>query len=154
MAQAQETVEQRNIQFTRGRPYMKNDNAHIEQKNWTHVRKIFGWDRYDTFDVQKSMNDLYSNELPLMMNMFQASVKLIEKTRIGSKVKRRYDPAKTPLDRLVEYYGQKPLPLPVQRLLELRENIDPFKLSREIQKKLKLIEQLRRSKADGEDAVI
>lgn len=147
--------EQRNIQFTRGRPYMKNDNAHIEQKNWTHVRKVFGWDRYDTFDVQKAMNDLYTNELSLMMNLFQASVKLIEKTRIGSKVKRRYDEAKTPLDRLIEYYGEKaPLPLPVQRLIELRENIDPFELSQQIEKKLKRIEQLRRECRDAEAAVL
>ena len=90
-----------------------------------------------------------------MMNLFQASVKLIEKTRIGSKVKRRYDEAKTPLDRLIEYYGEKaPLPLPVQRLIELRENIDPFELSQQIEKKLKRIEQLRRECRDAEAAVL
>lgn len=131
------------IQFTRGRPYMKNDNAHIEQKNWTHVRKVFGWERYDSIEVQEAMNELYANELSLMMNLFQASVKLVEKIRTGSKVTRRYDNAKTPLDRLVEYHKDQALPLPVQRMLALRENLDPFELSAQIEKKLKDIEQIR-----------
>lgn len=142
------------IQFTRGRPYMKNDNAHIEQKNWTHVRKVFGWERYDSIEVQQAMNELYANELSLMMNLFQASVKLVEKTRTGSKVTRRYDNAKTPLDRLVEYYKGQPLPLPVQHLLVLRENIDPFELSAKIEKKLKDIEQIRRGHKNTETAVL
>lgn len=145
---------QGDIEFTRGRPYKKNDNAHIEQKNWTHVRKVFGWDRYDTFEVQEAMNNLYTNELSLMMNLFQASVKLIEKVRTGSKVTRRYDEAKTPLDRLIEYYGEAALPLPVQRLIALRENADPFELSRQIEKKLKHIEKLRRKKTTATISVI
>jgi DNA-binding transcriptional ArsR family regulator len=57
--------EERNIQFTRSRPYKKDDNAHIEQKNWTHVRKLIGWDRYDSPQALAAMNDLYENELPL-----------------------------------------------------------------------------------------
>jgi hypothetical protein len=65
------------IQFTRGRPYKKDDNAHVEQKNWTHVRKIIGWDRFDTPAAVSLLNDLYQNELRLMMNLFQPSVKLI-----------------------------------------------------------------------------
>lgn len=145
---------QRDIQFTRGRPYMKNDNAHVEQKNWTHVRKVFGWDRYDSFELQEAMNDLYSNELSLMMNLFQSSVKLIEKIRVGSKVTRRYDEAKTPLERLIEYYGQDALPLSVQRLIALRDNTDPFRLSQQIEKKLKHIEKLRRRKTEIQKAVI
>ena len=55
--------DQNNIQFTRGRPYKKDDNAHIEQKNWTHVRKIFGYLRYDSAPAQKTINELYQNEL-------------------------------------------------------------------------------------------
>jgi len=54
--------DQNQIQFTRGRPYKKNDNAHIEQKNWTHVRKIFGYERYDSPAALEAMNDLYQNE--------------------------------------------------------------------------------------------
>jgi len=60
--------EEEGIQFTRSRPYKKDDNAHIEQKNWTHVRKFMGWDRYDSLKASEAMNDLYEKELPLFMN--------------------------------------------------------------------------------------
>lgn len=73
----------RQIQFTRGRPYKKDDNAHIEQKNWTHVRKLMGWERYDTAKAVEAMNDLYRHELRLGMNVFQPSVKLLRKVRVG-----------------------------------------------------------------------
>jgi len=79
------------IGFTRSRPYKKDDNAHIEQKNWTHVRKLIGWDRYDTPEAVQAMNDLYAHELRLYMNLFQPSVKLRERVRKGSRRTRRYD---------------------------------------------------------------
>ena len=65
------------IQLTRGRPYKKDDNAHIEQKNWTHVRRLIGWDRYDSPAAVQLLNDLYRHEQRLMMNLFQPSVKLL-----------------------------------------------------------------------------
>ena len=83
--------EQKDIQLTRGRPYKKDDNAHIEQKNWTHVRKLMGWDRYDTHEAVEAINDLYRHELRLWMNLFLPSVKLLKKIRVGSKVRRVYD---------------------------------------------------------------
>lgn len=61
----------KSIQFTRGRPYKKDDNAHIEQKNWTHIRKLVGWERYDSAAAVKLLNSLYRNEIRLMMNLFQ-----------------------------------------------------------------------------------
>jgi hypothetical protein len=67
------------IQFTRGRPYKKDDNAHIEQKNWTHVRKIFGYERYDSKQAVEAMNDLYRNELRIFQNLFLPSMKLLDK---------------------------------------------------------------------------
>jgi len=79
------------IQFTRGRPYKKDDNANIEQKNWTHVRKLLGWDRYDSHQALEAINDLYRNELRFMMNLFQPSVKLVRKVRVGSRLRRVYD---------------------------------------------------------------
>ena len=82
------------ILFTRSRPYMKKDNAHIEQKNWTAVRKILGYDRFDREEHLKLINDLYDNELRLFINFFQPTMKLKKKTRIGSKYKREYDHAK------------------------------------------------------------
>jgi len=74
----------------RGRPYKKDDNAHIEQKNWTHVRKLLGWERYDTCEAIEAINDLYLNELPLWLNLFLPSVKVLKKVRVGSKVRRVY----------------------------------------------------------------
>jgi len=84
------------IQFTRSRPYKKDDNAHIEQKNWTHVRKLVGWDRYDTPAHLQALQALYRGPWSAMMNLYQPCVKLKEKVRHGSRVTRRYDRAQTP----------------------------------------------------------
>lgn len=95
----------RMIEFTRGRPYAKNDNAHIEQKNWTQVRKVFGYSRRETEAEMNLMNDLYRNELRLYKNFFTANIKLIDKKRVGlnnEKIKRIYDQAKTPYQRVLE----------------------------------------------------
>jgi len=85
----------KNIQLTRGRPYKKDDNAHIEQKNWTHVRKLLGWDRYGSVAAGKATNDLYRQELRWLLNLYLPSVKMVKKTRVGSKVKRVYDAQQT-----------------------------------------------------------
>ena len=132
--------EKRKIQFTRGRPYKKDDNAHIEQKNWTHVRKILGYLRYDSPTALDAINDLYKNELGSMMNLFQPSVKLVEKTRVGSRLKRTYDPPTTPLDRLRGCQLADPAKL--QELKKLRASLDPFKLSQIIEQKLDRIFEL------------
>lgn len=128
------------IQFTRGRPYKKDDNAHIEQKNWTHVRKLLGWDRYDTIKALAAINDLYRNEMRLMMNLFQPSVKLVSKKRIGSRIVRRYDKPQTPLDRLKASGHVHPKKF--AGLLMLQQQTDPFKLSRIIDRKLRRIYKL------------
>jgi len=126
-----------NIQFTRSRPYKKDDNAHIEQKNWTHVRKFMGWDRYDSPEALNAMNDLYEKELPLFMNLFQPSVKLIKTVRKGSRKIRIYDKPQTPLDRLLSTYC---LSKPKQEeLLALRTKLDPFKLAETVNHKLERI---------------
>jgi hypothetical protein len=132
--------EQRKIQFTRGRPYKKDDNAHIEQKNWTHVRKILGYLRYDSPTALETINDLYQNELRSMMNLFQPSVKLVKKTRVGARLKRIYNPPTTPLDRLRG--GQLTDPSKLQELKKLRASLDPFKLSQIIEQKLDHIFEL------------
>jgi transposase InsO family protein len=126
--------EARQIQFTRGRPYKKDDNAHIEQKNWTHVRKLLGWDRYDSQQALEALNDLYRHELRLMMNLFQPSVKLVRKVRVGSRLRRVYDNPQTPLDRLLNADGADPAPL--QALQQLRARLDPFMLAQTIERKL------------------
>jgi hypothetical protein len=138
----------RKIQFTRGRPYKKDDNAHIEQKNWTHVRKLIGWDRYDSPAAVGLLSDLYHHELRLMMNLFQPSVKLIRKVRIGSRLKRVYDSPQTPLERLRACPGIDKAA--VAKLLKLRQVTDPFVLANTIDKKLDRIADLasRRDRSD------
>ena len=133
--------EERQIGFTRSRPYKKDDNAHIEQKNWTHVRKLIGWDRYDTVEAVRAMNDLYVHELRLYMNLFQPSVKLIRIDRRGSRKTRRYDVPQTPLDRLVKMPGADAKKM--ESLLQLRARLDPFALASAIRRKLDRIWRLK-----------
>jgi hypothetical protein len=129
--------DERHIQFTRGRPYKKDDNAHIEQKNWTHVRKLLGWERYDRRVALTALNQLYTHELRWMMNLFQPSVKLIRKVRVGSRLLRQYDRAQTPLDRWLAYPSAHTLKR--QAWLKLRQPLDPFVLSASIDQQLQRI---------------
>ncbi len=129
--------EAKRIQLTRGRPYKKDDNAHIEQKNWTHVRKLLGWDRYDSAAVVEAINDLYGQELRLWLNLYLPSVKLVKKMRVGSKLRRVYDAAQTPLQRVLAS-GQADATR-VAELKKLRLSLDPFQLSRQIDQKLQRI---------------
>jgi hypothetical protein len=128
------------IAFTRSRPYKKDDNAHVEQKNWTHVRKLFGYLRYDSEEALEEMNDLYRGDLRLFQNLFLTSVRLVAKKRVGSRLRRSYDAAKTPLDRLLASPGRHGLKLCALRAL--RERLDPFVLSSRIDKKLRRIHAL------------
>ncbi len=122
------------VQLTRSRPNKKNDNAHIEQKNYTHVRKVLGYFRYDTPEAVAAINDLYRNELRLFQNLFQPSVRLRKKVRVGSRVRRYYDKPQTPLDRLIAC--KKGNVNVIQQLKELRDKLDPIALSKQIDVKL------------------
>jgi len=142
------------IQFTRSRPYKKNDNAYIEQKNWTHVRKLVGWDRYDTPAQRKAIQALYTGCWGTMMNLYQPCVKLKEKVRIGARVTRRYDPPQTPLDRLIAFYADKRLPKAVRELCEQRDHTDPFLLSKGVDKALGALSRIDREKEEPQNAVL
>ena len=98
------------------------------------MRRILGWDRYDSLEALDAINDLYRNELRLMMNLFQPSVRLTGKQRLGARLVRRYDAPRTPLDRLVD--NGKGNAVRVARLVKLRTAIDPFALSEAIDRKL------------------
>lgn len=127
---------QRSIRLTRGRPRKKNDNAHIEQKNGTHVRQPMGYLRYDTPQAVAAINELY-RDMDLFQNLFQPSVKLIKTIRRGSKSRRVFDDPTTPLDRLIR--SKRGIRLKVRALKELRDRTNPFELSRRIDLKLDLI---------------
>ncbi|MFM8552859.1 MAG: integrase [Nitrospiraceae bacterium] len=121
------------VQFTRSRPYKKDDNAHVEQKNWTHVRKLVGWERYDSREALAALNALYA-DLRLFQNLYQPSMKLVRKERVGSRQIRRYDTPQTPLERVracPEADRKK-----VAALSRILETTDPFALSQRIDRHL------------------
>jgi len=119
------------IQFTRGRPYKKDDNAHIEQKNWTHVRKLVGYDRYDSPAALAALNTLYA-DLRLLQNLWLPSVKLVTKTRVGSRVRRVYGPPQTPLARVRACPSADPTK--VAALVREQATLDPFALAARIER--------------------
>ena len=133
------------LAFTRSRPYRKNDNAHVEQKNYTHVRQWFGYERHDNPEVLSLMNSLCKGALGRLLNFFLPSMKLQSKRREGSKTIRVYDRAVTPLERVLgreEVSAQKKA-----HLRELRGRLNPFALRRQIDKSLKEIDAIRELKA-------
>lgn len=124
-------------QFTRSRPYRKNDNAYVEQKNWTHVRHLFAYDRFEDPALVPLMNDLYANEWSLFQNHFSTTLKLIEKVRIGSRYKKRYDQPKTPYQRVLECST-----ISEEKKKELRafhQTLNPFQLKKTVNAKAKAI---------------
>ena len=123
--------------FTRSRPYKKNDNAHVEQKNWSHVRQLFGYDRFEDPDLVDLMNDLYANEWSLYQNHFCPSMKLLEKERINSKYYKKYGSPRTPYDRVMasEHVSDEEK----DRLQTVHKALNPFILKKNIEKKLRVI---------------
>jgi hypothetical protein len=133
----------RQIQFTRGRPYKKDDNAHVEQKNWTHVRKHMGYLRYDTEAARTAMNAVYA-DLRLLQNLFLPSVKLQTKERVGARLRRRYGAPRTPLERV--HACPQADAAKVAALLRLRDRLDPFVLAARIEKELERVYALASSR--------
>jgi len=123
------------VEVTRGGPYKKNDNAHIEQKNVTHVRSIFGYERIEDVNLTKFMNEIYVDYLGPLKNFYTPCLKLKSKERIGSKIKKKYDKPKTPYQRLLESGAltikQK------QDLMNVKSKINPFILQTGLNEKLK-----------------
>lgn len=125
------------VQFTRSRPYHKDDNAHVEQKNWTHVRQWFGYHRLNKQQIVNMMNKLYQSEWRLYHNFFQPSMKLIEKKVIASKVLKRYDKPMTPYERVLK---SKYVHISLKRYLkEQFKNLNPFQLKKGIEANMKKI---------------
>jgi hypothetical protein len=89
------------VTFTRSRSYKKNDSCHVEQKNWSVVRRLIGYDRYNSRAALQALNRVY-DLLRLYINFFQPVMKLKHKTRHGARVHKVYDVAKTPYQRLLE----------------------------------------------------
>lgn len=133
---------ERPVLFTRARPYRKNDNAHVEQRNWTHVRQHFGYERYDDPAVVPLINELCKGALGQLLNHFLPTHKLEEKKlRAGKSPLRVYGPAQTPYARVLlaaEVSAEKKT-----ELQALHGRLNPFELAREIERQKKQIEARR-----------
>ena len=132
------------INLTRSRPYKKNDNAHVEQKNYTAIRQLVGYHRLDKRGQQDILNDLYAKEWRLYLNFFQPTLKLKEKIKDieTKKTKKKYFEAKTPYQRLLEHpkvsQEQKDM------LKSVYRDLNPITLQAEIRRKLELLRRTLR----------
>ena len=139
------------VQFTRSRPYHKNDNAHVEQKNWTHVRCLLGYERLEREELLRPINALYRNAWALYHNHFCPSMKLKEKRREGARQIKQHDAPKTPYQRLLES-GE----LDAQKRAVLQEQhaaLNPFALKRQIEAGLREIQRALRAGRRSGDSV-
>lgn len=125
------------VQFTRSRAYHKDDNSHVEQKNWTHVRQWLGYHRFDIPEIVPLLNKLYKTEWRLFHNFFCPSMKLIAKQRIASRTIKRYDNPKTPYQRVMD--SPDIVPSVKRSLTELLRKLNPFHLRKAMENKLEKI---------------
>jgi len=126
----------RPVPLTRSRPYRKNDQAHVEQKNWTHVRQLLGYQRLEQPQLVPLINELYRT-WGLLHNFFCPNLKLLSKTRKGAKTIRKYSPPQTPYQRLLE--SKHLSPEQKQKLQNRFQQLNPLQLKREIEQKLKSV---------------
>lgn len=124
------------VKFTRRRPYKKNDAAHVEQKNDTTVRQLFGYSRVDTKEIVDLMNEIYSYYWNPLLNYFCPTLKLKRKDRIGGKTKKVYDEPITPYERLMN--SEHLTELEKDRLRTTRDGLNPIELKKTLDKKLDL----------------
>jgi hypothetical protein len=135
----------RPIYVTRSRPYKKDDNAHVEQKNWTHVRQWFGYERYDNAEAVEPINELVRGPYAQLLNYFHANLKLERTERKEGQLKKIYQAARTPLARVLDcahVCGKVK-----ERLRQQKSRLNPFALKAEVERKLKVIAGLCRQKS-------
>jgi hypothetical protein len=134
--------EKNNLYFTRSRPDRKNDNAYVEQKNYTHVRDWLGYGRFDAPEQLTAINDLYRNELRWYNNFFLPVMKIVSKEKINNSVcRKKYDAAKTPYQRLRE--SNQISDEQKQKLHALYLTLNPVQLKKVIDEKIKNIKKLQ-----------
>lgn len=142
--------EEYEITFTRSRPYKKNDNCYVEQKNYTVMRRFLGYARFDT-DIRLNLVRRILALVEVYVNFFQPTMKLVEKQRVGAKVKKHYDVAKTPYQRLLSsgvLTDQKR-----QQLQVYYETLNPMALKRQINTLSLKLEKTLRYKIPGAKVV-
>lgn len=140
-----EREEKASVELTRSRPYHKNDNAHIEQKNWTHVRQLIGYERLGEEACVAALNSVYE-DWNLLQNLFCPTMKLKEKRREGGRYRKSYHLAESPAERLLAWTGlsQKKRDW-IKR--QQREQ-DPFELHQRVESKLRALWKILRDAQD------
>jgi len=123
-----------NISYTRSRSYHKNDQAHIEGKNYQSIRKVVGYERITDPKLVRMIDDMYQNEHRLLTNYFYTTLKLKEKIRVNGKTKKKYETAKTPYQRLIE--SDKISKEVKDKLTKEYNRLNPAELQRNLRKKL------------------
>lgn len=118
------------VEYTRSRAYQKNDNAHIQGKNWTHIRQYIGYKRLENKDTVSMLNEIYTKYWSDYFNYFIPSEKLLSKQRVGARTIKIHDKPKTPFQRLLE---SKHVSTRVKKELTKRfKQLNPFELEVEI----------------------
>jgi hypothetical protein len=132
------------VEFTRSRPYKKNDNCYVEQKNFTHVRELFGYERFEDQELVELMNEIYTRYWNPLQNHFLPTFKLKKKIRIGARIHKKYDTPMTPYQRLIEcpHLTREEK----DELMEQHYQLDPFELKKNLEIKLKEFFDLVRKK--------
>jgi len=125
------------VEFTRSRAYRKNDNAHVEQKQWTHVRQLLGYERLENRRLLPLINDLYRGPWHDLQNFFLPTMKLVSKTREGSRILRRHTRPMTPCQRLLAC--RQVSKEAKDRLRRKLQSLDPFDLAERVEDHLKAI---------------
>jgi hypothetical protein len=131
------------VNFVRSRPYRKNDNCYVEQKNFTHVREIFGYVKIEDPAMIEWMNRIYQELWNPLANFFMPSTKLLRKTRIGSRIKKEYDRPQTPCDRVLACESVSELEK--QRLRQRKAMLNPWDLSERLEEELRAFQQAIRN---------
>ena len=134
----------RPVFLTRSRPYKKDDNAHVEQKNWTHIRQWFGYERHDNPAVVEPINELVKGPYGQMLNYFHATLKLEGTERKEGKVRRIYGPAQSPLARVLA--SAQVSEATKRGLRQEKGRLNPFALKREVDRGLQAIAEMRRER--------
>lgn len=133
------------IDVFRSRPYQKNDNCYVEQKNYTHVRELFGYDRIDEHELITIMNEIYQNYFNPLQNFFMPTMKLASKNRIGGRIIKKYDTPKTPFQRLLDSSDKDSEK--IKNLQKRYSELDPIDLQLGLEEKLKEFFILLRQKS-------
>jgi hypothetical protein len=145
----QKRGEKPSVAFTRSRPYRKNDNARVEQKNWTHARQLLGYDRLSDPESLDAINEAYRAWCTLK-NFFVPVMKLEEKTRVGGKYRKRYDKPRTPADRMLKWEGIDGKSAAWIR--KQKQELNPFELQEQVETALKKVFALVPSDLEKEES--